>query len=213
MAQVMNSLLPSSVQISSVQSDSLQPHELKYARPPCPSSTPRVHPNSCPSSRWCQPVVPFSSCPQSLPSSVFSNESTLCMRWPKYWSFSFSISPSKEYLGLISFRIDWFDLFVSTSNSLKHHWFISWDSRQTACFLLECYGFGNDSHRKINYNNEKNLSLEKFSLFHDFCRDHYTGGLSELHFWKPAEYKVLFEVLEEYKDEWDIVTFLKEFRD
>src|SRR5574337_728717 len=48
-------------------------------------------------------VVPFSSCPQSLPASVFSNESTLCMRWPKYWSFSFSISPSKEHPGLISF--------------------------------------------------------------------------------------------------------------
>ena len=67
------------------------------SRPPCPSRTPGVHPNSCPSSWWCHPaisssVVPF-SCPQSLPASVFSNESTLRMRWPKYWSFSFSISP------------------------------------------------------------------------------------------------------------------------
>ena len=65
----------SSVQLSrSVMSDSLQPHELQHARPPCPSPTPRVHPNSCPSSRWCHPaisssVVPFSSCPQSLPAS------------------------------------------------------------------------------------------------------------------------------------------------
>ena len=50
-------------------------------------------------------VVPFSSCPQSLPASVFSNESTLRMRWPKYWSFSFSIIPSKEHPGLISFRM------------------------------------------------------------------------------------------------------------
>ena len=124
MAQVMNSLLPSSVQISSVQSDSLQPHELKYARPPCPSSTPRVHPNSCPSSRWCQLVVPFSSCPQSLPSSVFSNEFTLCMRWPKYWSFSFSISPSLEYSELISFQIDSFDLLAvqgTLRRLLQHH--------------------------------------------------------------------------------------------
>ena len=92
-----------SVQFScSVVSDSLQPHELQHARPPCPSPTPRVHPNSCPSSRWCHPaisssVVPFFSCPQSLPASVFSSESTLHMRWPKYWSFSFSISPSKEH--------------------------------------------------------------------------------------------------------------------
>ena len=64
-----------SVQFScSVMSDSLRPHELQHARPPCPSPTPGVHPNSCPSSRWCHPaisssVVPFSSCPQSLPAS------------------------------------------------------------------------------------------------------------------------------------------------
>ena len=65
----------SSVQFSrSVVSDPLRPHELQHARPPCPSPTPRVHPNSCPSSRWCHPaisssVIPFSSCPQSLPAS------------------------------------------------------------------------------------------------------------------------------------------------
>ena len=65
----------SSVQFScSVVSDYLQPHELQHARPPCPSPSPRFHPNSCPSSRWCHPaisssVVPFSSCPQSLPAS------------------------------------------------------------------------------------------------------------------------------------------------
>ena len=65
----------SSVQFShSVVSGSLQPHELQHARPPCPSPTPRVYPNSCPSSWWCHPaisssVVPFSSCPQSLPAS------------------------------------------------------------------------------------------------------------------------------------------------
>ena len=65
----------SSVQFShSVMSDSLWPHELQHAKPPCPSPTPRVYPNSCPSSRWCHPaisasVVPFSSCPQSLAAS------------------------------------------------------------------------------------------------------------------------------------------------
>ena len=89
-----------SVQFScSVMSDSLQHHESQHARPPCPLPTPGVHSNSCPLSRWCHPaisssVVPFSSCPQSLPTSVFSNESTLRMRWPEYWSFSFNISPS-----------------------------------------------------------------------------------------------------------------------
>ena len=105
----------SSVQFScSVVSDSLQPHELQHARPPWLSPTPGVHLNARPSSQWYHPaisssVIPFSSCPHSLPASVFSDESTLCMRWPKYWSFSFSIIPSKEHPGLI-FRMDWLRL-------------------------------------------------------------------------------------------------------
>ena len=68
-------------------------------------------------------VIPFSSCPQSLPASESSNESTLCMRWPKYWSFSFSISPSKEHPGLI-FRMDWLDLLAvhgTLKSLLQHH--------------------------------------------------------------------------------------------
>ena len=105
------SRITQSVQFShSVLSNSLPPHELQHARSPCPSPTLRVHPNSCPLSRWCHPtisssVVPFSSCHQ--PSiRVFSNESALRIRWPKYWSFSFSICPSNEYSGLIAFRMD-----------------------------------------------------------------------------------------------------------
>ena len=101
-----------SVQFShSVVLDSLRPHDSQHARPPCPSPTPGVHSDSRPSSQWCHPailssVVPFSSCPQSPPSiRDFSNESRLRMRWPKYWSFSFSIIPSKEIPGLI-FRMD-----------------------------------------------------------------------------------------------------------
>ena len=91
-------------------SDSLRPHESQHDRPPCPAASPGVHSNSHPLSRWCDPaisssVVPF-SCPQSLPASEsFSNESTLRMRWPKCWSFSFSIIPSKEHPGLIAFRM------------------------------------------------------------------------------------------------------------
>ena len=120
----------SSVQFNrSVVSDSLQPHESQHARPPCPSPSPGVHSNSCPSSRWCHPtisssVVPFSSCPQIPPSiRVFSNESTLRMRWPKYWSFSFNIITSKEHPGLISFRMDWLDLLAvqGTLKSLLQH--------------------------------------------------------------------------------------------
>ena len=104
-----------SVQFShSVMSDSLRPHELQHTRPPCPSPAPGVHPDSRPSSQRCHPaisssVVPFSSCPSIR---VFSSESTLHMRWPKYWSFSFSIIASKEIPGLISFKMDWLDLLA-----------------------------------------------------------------------------------------------------
>ena len=63
-------------------------------------------------------VITFSSCLQSSPASVFSNESVLCIRWPKYWSFSFSIRPPSEYSGLISFRIHWFDL-LAVQGTLK----------------------------------------------------------------------------------------------
>ena len=113
-----------SVQFSrSVVSDSLQPPESQHARPPCPSPTPGVHPDSRPSSQWCHPaisssVVPFSSWPQPLPAWVFSNESTLHMKWPKYWSFSFSIIPSKEIPELISFTMDWLDL-LAVQGTLK----------------------------------------------------------------------------------------------
>ena len=121
----------SSVQFScSVVSDSLRPHESQHIRPPCPSPTPGVYSNSCLSSWWCHPaisssVIPLSSCPQSLPNiRVFSNESTLPMRWPKCWSFNFSISPSNEHPGLISFRMDWLDLFAvqgTLKSLLQHH--------------------------------------------------------------------------------------------
>ena len=79
--------------------------------------------------QWCHPTisssaVPFSSCPQSFPAWVFSNNSIICITWPKYWSFNFSISPSSEYSGLISFRINWLDL-LSAQGTLKsllqHH--------------------------------------------------------------------------------------------
>ena len=115
----------------SVVSDSLWPHEQQHARPPCPSPTPGVHPNPCPLCRWCHPTMlshPLSS-PSPLPSifpsiRVFSNESALHIRWPKYWSFSFNISPSNEHPGLISFRMDWLDLLAvqgTLKSLLQHH--------------------------------------------------------------------------------------------
>ena len=92
-------------------SKSLQPHGLQHARLPCPSPTPGAYSNSCPSHRWCHPtisssVIPFSSHLQSFPESESfqMNESVLCIQWPNYWSFNFSISPSIEYSELISLK-------------------------------------------------------------------------------------------------------------
>ena len=100
-----------SVQFShSVVSNSLGAHGLQHTRPPCPLPTPRAYSNSCPSSWWCHPTIifcrPLFLLPSVFPSiRVFSDESVLHIRWPKYWSFSFSISPSNKYSGLISFRV------------------------------------------------------------------------------------------------------------
>ena len=113
----------------SVMSDSLWPQGLQHARPPCTSPTPKVYSNSCPLSRWCHPTIspsvhPLLFLPSILPSiRVFSNESVLHIRWPKYRSFSLNISPSNEHSGLISFRMDWLDLLAvqGTFKSLLQH--------------------------------------------------------------------------------------------
>ena len=117
---------PSSVQFScSVVSNSLRPHELQHARPPCLSPTPGVYSlmsieSVMPSSHLilCCPLFLLPPIPASI--RVFSNESFLCIRWPNYWSFSFSISPSNEHLGLTSFRMDWLDL-LAVQGTLKSH--------------------------------------------------------------------------------------------
>ena len=111
----------------SVVSNSLWAHELQ---PPCPSPPPRVHLNSRPSSQWCHPaisssVVPLSSCPQSLPASEsFPMSQLFAWGGPKYWSFSFSIIPSKEIPGLIFFRMGYLDLLAvqgTLKSLLQHH--------------------------------------------------------------------------------------------
>ena len=103
-------------------------HELHHARLPCPSPSPWICSNSCPLSQWCHLTIilcPLLLLPSIFPSiRVFSSESALCIRWPKDWSFSFSISPSNEYSGWISFRIEWFDLLAvqrTLKSLLQHH--------------------------------------------------------------------------------------------
>ena len=115
----------SPVQLShSVMSDSLQPHGLQDARPPRPLPTPGVYSNSYPLSWWCHPTIsvsvfPFSSYLKSfLASGSFQMSQLFVSGGQKYWSFSFNISPSNEYSGLISLRIDWFYLF-SVQGTLK----------------------------------------------------------------------------------------------
>ena len=141
MLHIINNRL-SSVQFSrSVMSDSLRPHEWQHARPPCPSPIP-----SPPKPMSIESVMPSSylilCCPLLLLSSifpsirVFSNESALCIRWPKYWSFSFNISPSNEHPGLISFRMDLLDLLVVQGilkSLLQHH--------SSKASILQCSAF------------------------------------------------------------------------
>ena len=130
------------------------PCGLQHARLPGPSPSPRVCSNSCPLSQWCHPtisysVAPFSSCPQSIPAS--GSFPALHINWPKSWSFSFSTSPYKEYSGLTSFRMDWFDL-LSVQGSLK---------------------------RLLHYNSSKTSILQHSTFFmvqlwhlHDFWKNH-----------------------------------------
>ena len=109
----------------SVLLDSLRPHESQHARPPGPSPTPGpMSIESVMPSRHlilCRPLLQ----PSIFPSiRVFSNESALRIRWPKYWSFSFRVSPSNEYSELISFRMDWLDLLAvqgTLKSLLQHH--------------------------------------------------------------------------------------------
>ena len=133
----------SSVQFScSVMSDSLWLHGLQHARPLCPSPTPRAYSNSCPLCQWCHPtmsssVVPFSSHLQSFPASgSFEMSWLFASGGQKCWSFSFSISPSSKYSGLISFRMDWLDLLAvqeTLKSLLQHH-----SSKAT---ILHCSAF------------------------------------------------------------------------
>ena len=112
----------------SVMSDSLQPHESQHTRPPCLSPSPGVHSNSHPVGDAIQPSHPLSSPSPPAPNPC---QHQGLFQWvnylhevAKYWSFSFSIIPSKEHPGLISFRMDWLDLLAvlgTLKSLLQHH--------------------------------------------------------------------------------------------
>ena len=130
----------------SVMSDSLWLHGLQHARLPCPTLSPRVYSNSCPDAILCHPLLLPSIIPRIR---VFFNAhfQALRIRWPKYWSFS--ISPSNEYPGLISFRIDWLislqskglSRVFSSTTIWKHQIFgiqpSLWSNYQISTWLLE----------------------------------------------------------------------------
>ena len=151
-------------------SHSLRLHELQHARPPCPSPTPGVHSNSCPSSQWCHPTIscsvfPFSYCLQSFPASgSFINESVLHIRWPKYWSFSFNISPSDEHPGLISFRMDWLDLLAvqgTLKSLLQHH--------SSKASILRCSAFFTVQLSHPYMTTGKTIALTRWTLLAKLC--------------------------------------------
>ena len=152
-----------SVQFShSVMSDCLPPHGLQHTRPPCPSPTPRAYSNSCPLSQWCHPTIyrPLLLLPSIFTSiTVFSNESVLSIRWPKYWSFSLNMCPSNEYSGLISLRMDWFDLLAvqgTLKSLLQHHSSKASILQHSAFFIVQL------SHPYMT--TEKNIALTRWTF-------------------------------------------------
>ena len=132
MATTSTLVFPNILVISSVAQSCpiLRPHEPQHTRPPCPSPAPGVYPNSCPIESvmpsnhltLCHPLLLLASI---FPNTrVFSNESALRIRRPKYPSFSFNISPSNEHPGLISFKMDWLDFLAvqgAFKSLLQHH--------------------------------------------------------------------------------------------
>ena len=142
----------------SVVSDSLRPHGPQHTRPPCLSPTPRACSNSChPTISSCHPLLLPPSIFHSI--RVFSNESVLPIRWPKYWSFGFSISPSNEYSGVISFRMDWLDLLAvqgTLKSLLQHHSSKVSILRHSAFFIVQL------SHPYMNTG--KNIALTRWTF-------------------------------------------------
>ena len=123
-------------------SDTLQPHELQPISLLCPSLSPWVCSNSCPLSQWCHPIIRLLlslCCPPAF--KLFQHQGlfppALCIRWPKYWSFSFNPSPPNKYLRLIFCKNDWFDLLAvqGTNRSLLQHHSLKATNHQHSAFF------------------------------------------------------------------------------
>ena len=149
--------------------DSLRPHELQHARPPCPSPTPGVYSNSCLSSQWYHPaisssVVPSSSCPQSLPvSGSFPMSQLFAWGGQSTGGFSFSISPSNEHQGLISFRMDWLYLLAvqgTLKSLLQHH--SSKYIKKSQLWLITSFAFFNQ-YRRLYFSV---MAIKTFNITH-----------------------------------------------
>ena len=185
-----------SVQFShSVVSDSLRPHESQHTRPPCSSPAPAVHSDSRPSSWWCHPaisssVVPFSSWPQSLPASEsFPMSQLFVWSGPKYWSFSFSIIPSKEHPRLISFRIDWLDLLAVQGTLkclLRHH--------SSKASVLQCSSFFTVQFSHPYMTTGKTITLTRWTFVGNVMslpnRCHLIFPLAQICYDLLAEYQI-----------------------
>ena len=145
-------------------SDSLKPCGLQHTRAPCPSLTPNLL--ELMSIESVMPSNHLILChslllpPSIFPSiRVFSNESVLCIRWPKYWTFSFSIIPSNEYSGLISFRMDWLDLLAvqgTLKSLLQHH--------SSEASILWCSAFFIVQHSHPYMTTGKTIALTRWTL-------------------------------------------------
>ena len=144
--------------VQSVMSDSLRPNGPQHVRLPCPSPSPGAWSNSCPSHLiLCRPLLIL---PLIFPSiRIYSNDSALRIRWPKYQSFSFSTNPSKECSGLISFRIDWFDL-LAVQGTLKS--LLQYHSSKAS--ILQCSAFFYGPTLTSMHDYWKNQSFDQIDL-------------------------------------------------
>ena len=144
-------------------SDSLRPHGLQHVRLPCPSPTQHM---SIQPSHLCGPLLLLPSIFPSI--RVFSNESTLPIRWPKYWSFSLNISPSNEHPELVSFRMDWLDLLAvqgTLKSVLQHHSSKSSILQRSAFFTVRLSHPYMTTGKTVHLNNCQNENQRLYLFF------------------------------------------------